>query len=105
MIEDSTVCGFVLLNPDGIPIRYHQKLSYSTAVLYASLVTDFCLRSKQALIEMLGKCEDSDISNFRLRTAEGTELITSVYNDYLFVVIQNCTGKPWKWGDDPGGTE
>lgn len=54
---------------------------------------------------MFGKVEDSEISNFRLRTAEGTELITSVYNDYLFVVIQNCTGKPWKWGDDPGGTD
>ncbi len=35
-----------------------------------------------------------------MRTAHGTELIGMVFADYILVVVQNCTGKPWIYADD-----
>ena len=80
-------------------------MPYEKAVLYASLATDFSMRSKQVFHELYGKTEDSDLMNFRFRSQEGTEIITTVCNDYLLVVIQNCTGKPWRWADEGTGGE
>lgn len=72
-------------------------MDYATAVLYAALVTEFHMRSKQALEELFGKSEASELCNFRLRTKESTELVVTAFNEYLLVVVQNCSGKPWLW--------
>ena len=78
-------------------MRYHEKMDYKSAILYASLVTEFGLRSKQALKGLFGDSESSELLNFRIRTKECTELIVTAFNEYLLVVVQNCSGKPWTW--------
>ncbi len=35
-----------------------------------------------------------------MRTSEGTELICTALGEYILLVVQNCTGKPWKWPED-----
>ena len=39
-----------------------------------------------------------------MRTAYGTELIGMVFADYILVVVQNCTGKPWKYPEEEGAS-
>merc|ERR1719487_2738424 len=47
--------------------------------MYAALMTDFVQNCKKCLRELL--------------TA----------GEYTLIVIQNCTGKPWNWGDEEAG--
>jgi hypothetical protein len=88
--NDPTVVGYILLSPDGIPIRYHEGIVYSDAILYASLVCEFHTRSKLTMIELVGPGADSELTDFRMRTQQGKELIVTISGDYLLVVIQNC---------------
>ena len=100
-MENDTVVGYVLLSPEGIPIRHHDRMPYNEAVMYASLITDFALRARSVLNQLASGTVSSDqLRNFRFRTMAGTEIITTVCSEYLLVVIQNCTGKPWKWSED-----
>lgn len=98
--EDPTVVGYVIISPDGIPIKHHSKMSYSTAILYSGLVSDFHARAKNALQRLELSASDSELHHFRLRTRLGTEIIVTSKSDYLLAVVQNCTGKPWVWGDE-----
>ena len=85
------MCGYILLSPDGIPIRYHDSIPYSDAILYASLVCDFHSRAKLSVVELFGAGADSELEDFRLRTDKGKEMIVTIAGDYLLVVIQKCT--------------
>lgn len=100
-----SVVGYVLLSPEGIPIRHHERMPYQTAVLYASLITDYAQKSRSVLAELSTNATDGELLNFRFRTKDGTEIITTACSEYLLVVIQNCTGKPWVWAEEEGRTE
>merc|ERR1719478_910140 len=70
--------------------------------MYAALMTDFVGNCKKCLRELLTGGE-SELANVRIRTAEGTEIIALPAAEYTLLVIQNCTGKAWVWGDEDGG--
>ena len=89
--SDQTVEGYILLSPDGIPVRYHDAIAYHDAIVYASLVCDFYTRSKLTMIQLMGNSPESDVTDFRMRTDQGKELIVTIAGEYLLVVTQNCT--------------
>eukprot|EP00747_Dinoflagellata_sp_TGD_P164004 gnl/TRDRNA2_/TRDRNA2_183353_c0_seq1.p1 gnl/TRDRNA2_/TRDRNA2_183353_c0~~gnl/TRDRNA2_/TRDRNA2_183353_c0_seq1.p1 ORF type:complete len:128 (+),score=40.28 gnl/TRDRNA2_/TRDRNA2_183353_c0_seq1:61-444(+) len=95
-----TVIGYVMLNSDGIPVKHHEQMSYSRAVMYAALMSDFVNNCKKCLKELLNGPAESEFANVRLRTSEGTEIMAVTVTEYTFIVIQNCTGKPWVLDDD-----
>ena len=78
------------MSPDGIPIRYHEGMDYTKVIKYCSLACELSLRSKQALAELFGKGEHSDLGHYRMRTTENTEIIVTCHTDFLLLVIQNC---------------
>jgi len=88
---DPTVVGYILLSPDGVPIRFHEAIPYHDAILYASLVCDFHTRSKLTMTQLMGNTQDSELTDFRMRTDQGKELIVTICGEYLLVVIQNCS--------------
>lgn len=100
--ENESIIGYVLLSPDGIPIKHDERMPYATAVLYASLVTEFYTRSSFVMRELSETESTGGVRSFSFRTKERTEIIVAVNSEYLLVVIQNCTGKPWKWPDGQG---
>lgn len=87
----------MIISPDGIPIKHHSKMSYSTAILYSALVSDFHARARNALSRLESPGGESELQHFRMRTKLGTEIIVTSKFDYLLAVVQNCTGKPWVW--------
>ena len=89
-MENPSVEGYVLLSPEGIPIRYHDSIPYETAILYASLMSDFNLRARNSMLDLIGASPDSEVVDFRFRTDQGRELIVTVSGDYLLVVVQRC---------------
>jgi len=102
-LSDYPTCiGYVVLNSDGIPVKHHDQMAYTRAVMYAALMSDFVTNCRKCLKELLTGAE-SELVNVRLRTKEGTEIISVSVADYTFIVIQNCTGKPWDWGEEEGG--
>mmetsp|Transcript_64204 Transcript_64204/g.150544 ORF Transcript_64204/g.150544 Transcript_64204/m.150544 type:complete len:130 (-) Transcript_64204:40-429(-) len=90
-----TVIGFVVINSDGIPTKWHESMPYERAVIYAALMSDYIAHCKKCLKELLTGPAESELANVRLRTREGTEIIFVTLPEYTLAVIQNCTGKPW----------
>mmetsp|Transcript_28076 Transcript_28076/g.45035 ORF Transcript_28076/g.45035 Transcript_28076/m.45035 type:complete len:127 (+) Transcript_28076:84-464(+) len=90
-----TVIGFVVLNADGIPVKWHEQMPYERAVIYAALLSDFVNHCKKCLRELLSGPAESELANVRIRTKEGTEVICVTYTEYTLIVIQNCTGTPF----------
>mmetsp|Transcript_63198 Transcript_63198/g.142786 ORF Transcript_63198/g.142786 Transcript_63198/m.142786 type:complete len:124 (+) Transcript_63198:88-459(+) len=90
-----TVIGYVVLNSDGIPVKHHDQMPYHRAVMYAALLSDFVNNCKKVLRDLLNGPAESELANVRIRTKEGTEIICVTVTEYTFIVIQNCTGKPW----------
>ena len=43
---------------------------------------------------------ESELQNIRMRTASGCEIIALSMNEFTLVTVQNCTGKPWDFGED-----
>eukprot|EP00443_Scrippsiella_acuminata_P047939 CAMPEP_0115226158 /NCGR_PEP_ID=MMETSP0270-20121206/30481_1 /TAXON_ID=71861 /ORGANISM="Scrippsiella trochoidea, Strain CCMP3099" /LENGTH=122 /DNA_ID=CAMNT_0002640561 /DNA_START=60 /DNA_END=425 /DNA_ORIENTATION=+ len=104
--EFPTVIGYVVLNSDGIPVKHHDQMPYWRAVMYAALCSDFVNSCKKCLRELLNGPAESELANVRIRTKEGTEIICVAVADYTFLVIQNCTGKPWVQDpEEAGATE
>mmetsp|Transcript_31877 Transcript_31877/g.73069 ORF Transcript_31877/g.73069 Transcript_31877/m.73069 type:complete len:129 (-) Transcript_31877:57-443(-) len=103
--ENPTVIGYVVMNNDGIPVKYHQRMPYDMAIKYSALLLDFTMKARKCLKELMGG--DSELANLRIRTKEKTEVIvgTTVMAsvEYILVVIQNCSGAPWQWPDQEGG--
>mmetsp|Transcript_36587 Transcript_36587/g.84365 ORF Transcript_36587/g.84365 Transcript_36587/m.84365 type:complete len:128 (+) Transcript_36587:56-439(+) len=98
-----TVIGFVVINSDGIPTKWHESMPYERAVIYAALMSDFIAHCKKSLKELLTGPADCELANVRLRTKEGTEIICVPMPEYTLAVIQNCTGKPWVADEESGG--
>ncbi|CAK9045041.1 Dynein light chain roadblock-type 1 (Bithoraxoid-like protein) (BLP) (Dynein light chain 2A, partial [Durusdinium trenchii] len=101
-----TIIGFVVINADGIPTKWHETMPYERAVVYAALMFDFVAHCKKSLRGLLTGPAESELTNIRLRTKEGTEIICVTQVEYTLVVIQNCTGSPWVQDDEaaaPGG--
>jgi hypothetical protein len=85
-MNDATVEAYVLLSPEGIPVRYHESLSYEKALTYAGLMTAYHARGKYMMNSVFG---DEKVVNYRYRTSANTEIIMTVAGEYLLVVIQN----------------
>mmetsp|Transcript_75912 Transcript_75912/g.180429 ORF Transcript_75912/g.180429 Transcript_75912/m.180429 type:complete len:127 (-) Transcript_75912:143-523(-) len=102
LTEFPTVIGYVVLNSDGIPVKHHEQMPYHTAVMYAALLSDFINNCKKCLRELLNGPAESELANVRIRTKEGTEIICVTVTEYTFIVIQNCTGKPWVTAEEGG---
>ncbi|CAE7760418.1 DYNLRB1, partial [Symbiodinium sp. KB8] len=84
-----SVIGFVVINSDGIPTKWHESMPYERAVVYAALMSDFVAHCKKSLRELLSGPAESELANVRIRTKEGTELICVTQTEYIFVVVQN----------------
>lgn len=93
LAENPTVVGYVILNSEGIPVKHHEKVPYDKAVQYAALMSDIAMTSRKCLRE-LQVGVDSDLTNVRMRTKEGTEVIAIPAADYMMVVVQNCSNHP-----------
>ncbi|CAJ1392186.1 unnamed protein product [Effrenium voratum] len=98
-----TIIGFVVINADGIPTKWHESMPYERAVIYAALMSDFIAHCKKSLRGLLTGPAESELANVRLRTKEGTEIICVTQTEYTLVVIQNCTGKPWVQDEEAAG--
>ncbi|EPR60466.1 putative dynein light chain 2B, cytoplasmic [Toxoplasma gondii TgCatPRC2] len=96
--DNPKVVGYVVITADGIPIKYHEKMPHEKAVQYAALLSSFCMRSRQCLRELLPS--DNELTSVRLRTKEGTEIIAVQFAGYTLIAIQNCTGKPYDYGEE-----
>mmetsp|Transcript_5603 Transcript_5603/g.10008 ORF Transcript_5603/g.10008 Transcript_5603/m.10008 type:complete len:131 (-) Transcript_5603:148-540(-) len=103
LTEFPTVIGYVVVNSDGIPCKWHESVPYERALTYAALLSDFIANCKKSLKELLSGPAESELANVRIRTKEGTELICVTYAEYSFIVIQNCTGKAWVQDLEDGG--
>merc|ERR1712099_208690 len=93
--EFPTVIGYVVLNTDGIPVKHHDQMPYTRAVMYAALLSDFVNNCKKCLRELVQSPAESELANIRIRTKEGTEIICVSCGEYTLIVVQNCTFKPW----------
>eukprot|EP00930_Biecheleria_cincta_P025973 TRINITY_DN1839_c1_g1_i1.p2 TRINITY_DN1839_c1_g1~~TRINITY_DN1839_c1_g1_i1.p2 ORF type:complete len:128 (-),score=27.25 TRINITY_DN1839_c1_g1_i1:49-432(-) len=98
-----TIIGYVVINGDGIPTKWSDTMAHEKAVFYAAIMADFVNNCKKVLKELLNGPAESELTNVRIRTKEGSEVICVTYTEYTFVVIQNCTGKPWVQDPDEGG--
>eukprot|EP00441_Pelagodinium_beii_P013726 CAMPEP_0197662148 /NCGR_PEP_ID=MMETSP1338-20131121/52271_1 /TAXON_ID=43686 ORGANISM="Pelagodinium beii, Strain RCC1491" /NCGR_SAMPLE_ID=MMETSP1338 /ASSEMBLY_ACC=CAM_ASM_000754 /LENGTH=130 /DNA_ID=CAMNT_0043239867 /DNA_START=84 /DNA_END=476 /DNA_ORIENTATION=+ len=103
LTEFPTVIGYVVVNSDGIPTKWHESVPYERALMYAALMSDFVTNCKKCLKELLTGPAESELGNVRIRTKEGTEVICVTYTEYTFIVIQNCTGKAWVQDPEEGG--
>merc|ERR1712151_1125245 len=97
-----TVIGYVVMNGDGIPVKHTDSMAYSRAVMISALMTDFISNCKKCLKELLQSPAESELSNVRIRTKEGTEIIGVQFGEYTFVVVQNCTFKDWANPEEEG---
>merc|ERR1740121_2750692 len=83
-----SVIGYVVLNSDGIPVKNHEQMSYTTAIMLAALLSDFVNQCKKALRDLLNGEKsnapqsdgltvnpESELCNVRIRTKEGSEII------------------------------
>ncbi len=50
--DNASVIGFVVINMEGIPVKQHDKMPYSKALHYASLIHDFYNRSRLTLKDL-----------------------------------------------------
>jgi len=98
--EYPTVIGYVLMSADGIPVKWDQdRVSYERAVMYSALMMDYIQNCKKCLRELVPG-PDAELQNVRLRTNDGCEIIALSANEYTLITMQNCTGKPWDFGDE-----
>ena len=86
--------GYVVINNDGIPVKYHPEESLP-AVQYAALIADLVSKTKHILKTLNNG--DTDFEYLRMRTKFDTEMIITDYihpgsgNEYILVCIQKCT--------------
>ncbi|EEQ98541.1 hypothetical protein Pmar_PMAR008426 [Perkinsus marinus ATCC 50983] len=100
--DDPTVIGYVVLNSDGIPVKQHERMPYEKAVMYAQLISEFYIKAKDCMRDLLqsgppraagmaaiayvGGGNDSELTNFRMRTKEGTEIIAVANTEYILAL-------------------
>lgn len=97
-----TVIGYVLMNSDGIPIKFHEKMTYERAVMYSALMSDYVHNCRKSMRELVAAGGDAELQNVRLRMSSGCEImaLSTPGMEYTLVTIQNCSGEPWKWDDE-----
>lgn len=86
-----SVVGFIVMSPDGIPVKYHEKMEYGQVLIYANLVSEYQLRAKRVFYDLFGKSDGSELESFRIRAGDGTEILVSTHNDFILLVIQDCS--------------
>ncbi|KYN99447.1 hypothetical protein PGSY75_1007100 [Plasmodium gaboni] len=89
MNNNSSIVSYVLINADGIPLKYNEDVSYEHAVKQASLFSDLLTKTKKCVKELLPQ-ENEFISNLRIRTKKETEYILCNHGDYSLITHQNC---------------
>ncbi|SBT33986.1 conserved Plasmodium protein, unknown function [Plasmodium ovale wallikeri] len=89
MGNNSSIVSYVLINSDGIPLKYNEDVSYDHAVKQASLFSDLLTKTKKCVKELLPQ-ENEFSSNLRIRTNKETEYILCNCGDYSLITQQNC---------------
>ncbi|CAA9987702.1 conserved Plasmodium protein, unknown function [Plasmodium knowlesi strain H] len=89
MNSNSSIESYVLINSDGIPLKYNEDVSYEHAVKQASLFSDLLTKTKKCVKELLPQ-ENEFNSNLRIRTKKETEYIICNHGDYSLITKQNC---------------
>ncbi|KAF4674981.1 putative aminopeptidase npepl1 [Perkinsus chesapeaki] len=84
-------------------IKMQSRMPYEKAVMYAQLISEFYMKARKCMRELLqsggpaggGGASgpavggDSDLTNFRMRTKEGTEIIAVSGSEYILVVQES----------------
>ena len=94
---NTSVIGFVVVNSQGIPVKYSDSISGDRAVMYSALLTNFAASCKKCLKELM-TASDPEFQHVRLRTKLGSEIVvmpSAPTGDCTMIVLQNCTGRPW----------
>jgi len=79
----------VVFNNDGIPLKYHQDISYEKSVHFGALFSELWNVARKIIQREL-KSPDNSLETIRLRTKASTEMIVSQIGNYTLVCIQNC---------------
>merc|ERR1719188_1080307 len=67
--------------------------------MYAALLMDYLQNCRKSLRELVAG-QDAELQNVRLRTSDGVEIIAISTNEFTLITLQNCTHKPWDFGDE-----
>ncbi|GAW80494.1 dynein light chain 2B, cytoplasmic [Plasmodium gonderi] len=89
MNGNSSIASYVLINSDGIPLKYNEDVTYKQAVKQASLFSDLLTKTKRCVKELLPQENDLN-SSLRIRTKKDTEYILCSYGDYSLITQQIC---------------
>ncbi|CAD2109291.1 conserved Plasmodium protein, unknown function [Plasmodium vinckei] len=89
MNNNSSIVSYVLINSDGIPLKYNEDASYEHAVKQASLFLGLLTKTKKCVKELFPQ-ESEFNNNLRIRTSKETEYILCNYGDYSLITQQNC---------------
>ena len=93
VLEDGNALAYIILSPEGIPVKFHEVIQYQNVITYANLVSEFAQRAGVSLEALFGNEGDAELLSFRLRMKAGNEIVTTVCNEFLLVVIQKCSVK------------
>ncbi|VWU51006.1 conserved protein, unknown function [Hepatocystis sp. ex Piliocolobus tephrosceles] len=89
MGDNTSIVSYVLINSDGVPLKYNEEVSYDHAIKQASLFSDLLTKTKRCLKELFPQ-ENECSSNLRIRTNKETEYILCNCDEYSLVTQQNC---------------
>jgi len=53
LIDNASVIGYVVINSEGIPVKFHERLPYDQAVSYACLMSDFYSKARRSMKELM----------------------------------------------------
>ena len=82
------IVGYAFFSPDAIPIKHSwPEEKESIVVHYAALISDLMGRTQQNM-KRLFPAPDCDMQSIRIRTQQGTELIITISDNYVMLVIQ-----------------
>ena len=85
LLDQPGVEGYVVINYDGIPVRYHPESI--PAVQYAALVSDLVSKTKATLKQL--DATDSEFTYLRMRTKSEREIIVTnqIINGWEYILI------------------
>ncbi|CXI73441.1 conserved Plasmodium protein, unknown function [Plasmodium berghei] len=89
MSNNSSIISYVLINSDGIPLKYNEDANYEHAVKQASLFLGLLTKTKKCVKELFPQ-ENEFNNNLRIRTNKETEYILCNYGEYSLITQQNC---------------
>ena len=112
LLENPFVLGYVVLNTDGIPMRYDgEGMTHKVAVHYSALILDFWIITKKTFQKQIkdnflllsknnlnngitSSSVENDIDYIRMRTNKNTELIITSFGEFVLMCIQKCKEEP-----------